>query len=399
MTGDRLKSFHKIFAMSIMASVLLVILPLNSATIGAFPDEIKLTTSFPRIEISAGQEIELEIYVKNLGTQYETLSLVISKPENWEATLRSEGYVIKMVSLAPGENRSVELTASPPLGENVGPYTIEIKALDERGNVKDTLNIIIDIVEVSPLGILLSTPNPSIEGPAGEEFKFTVDVRNETGEDRDIVFSAVCPTNWTVTFKPRYETTLVRAVHIKAGERKSLEVTVSPPPNAEAGEYHTVIEAISGSYKQSLDLDAVITGTYELDLSTPEGLLNLDAPQGERTPVSLIVKNGGSAPLESITFSSTKPSGWEVVFEPSEIPLILPGASREVNARIKPPADAIPGDYSVTLRAYAEPRATSDRLELRVTVLRSIAWGLVGVFIIVLVIAGLFMIFWRLGRR
>ncbi|MDH5661560.1 MAG: NEW3 domain-containing protein, partial [Elusimicrobiota bacterium] len=222
-----------------MVLVLLVIS--NSATIGASPDEIKLTTPFPRIEISAGHEIQLEININNLGTQYETLSLEVLKPENWEATLRSTGYVIKMVSLAPGENRSVELIVSPPLEENFGSHTIEIKAFDEKGNVRDSLDIILDFAEVSPLGILLSTPNPSIEGPAGEDFKFTVDVRNETGEERDIVLSSVHPANWTITFMPRYELTLIRAVHLEAGERKALEVTISPSPDAEAGDYDIVV--------------------------------------------------------------------------------------------------------------------------------------------------------------
>jgi len=398
MNGDRLRSFRKIFATSVVVLVLLVIS--NSATIGASPDEIKLTTPFPRIEISAGHEIQLEININNLGTQYETLSLEVLKPENWEATLRSTGYVIKMVSLAPGENRSVELIVSPPLEENFGSHTIEIKAFDEKGNVRDSLDIILDFAEVSPLGILLSTPNPSIEGPAGEDFKFTVDVRNETGEERDIVLSSVHPANWTITFMPRYELTLIRAVHLEAGERKALEVTISPSPDVEAGDYDIVVVATSGTYEQSLNLGAIITGTYIFDLYTSDGLLNLDAPQGEWAAVSMIVTNEGSAPLANMGFASNKPSGWEVVFDPSEIPIFPSGTFREVSVGIKPPADAIPGDYSITLRAFTgPPYVTSDKIELRVTVLGSIMWGLLGVLIIVLVIAGLLVIFWRLGRR
>lgn len=398
MNGDYLKLFHKIFATSVTVLLLLVIsIP---ATIGASPNEIKLTTPFPRIEISAGYEIQLEININNLGTQYETLSLEVLKPENWEAILRSGGYVIKMVSLAPGENRSVELIVSPPIEENFGSHTIEIKALDGKGNVRDSLDIILDFAEVSPLGILLSTPNPSIEGPAGEDFKFTVYVSNETGEERDIVLSSVHPANWTVTFMPSYELTLIRAIHLGAGEKKSLAVTVSPSPDAEAGDYGIVVGATSGTYWQSLNLGAVITGTYIFDLSTSDGLLNLDASQGGWAAVTMIVTNEGSGPLTGMGFASNKPSGWEVVFEPSEIPVLSPSAFREVSVGIKPPADAIPGDYSITLRAFTgSPHVTSDKLELRVTVFGSIMWGLFGVLIIVLVIAGLLVIFWRLGRR
>jgi uncharacterized membrane protein len=394
-----LKPNHKFFAVCMTLAMVLVALLPHLTAVWASPDEVKLMTPFPRIGIKQGQEIRLEIIVSNLGPQYQTLGLSISKPENWAATLRSGGYEIKMVSLAPNENRSVELTVSPPLKENVGSYTIRIQASDGAGNVKDSLDIIIDISEVSPLGILLTTPNPSMEGPAGQDFSFTINLVNETGEDRDINFSATYPVDWSVSFKPRWETTLIRSAYLKAGESSSFQVTVSPPKNAEAGEYRIVVEASSGTYRQELNLTVIITGTYRLSLSTSNELLNLNAYQGEKASVSLVVKNDGTAPLNDITFSSSKPSGWEVTFEPNEISTVSPGASREVSVGIKPPSDAIPGDYSVTIWAYGQPQATSASISLRVTVLGSIAWGLVGLFIIVLIVAGLFVLFWRLGRR
>jgi len=132
-----LKPNHKFFAVCMTFAMVLVALLPHLTAVWASPDEVKLMTPFPRIGIKQGQEIRLEIIVSNLGPQYQTLGLSISKPENWAATLRSGGYEIKMVSLAPNENRSVELTVSPPLKENVGSYTIRIQASDGAGNVKD----------------------------------------------------------------------------------------------------------------------------------------------------------------------------------------------------------------------------------------------------------------------
>jgi len=71
----------------------------------------------------------------------------------------------------------------------------------------------------------------------------------------------------------------VRAVNLESGAKSSLQVTVSPPSNVEAGEYDVTVQASSGAYEASLDLGAVITGTYELSLTTSDGLLNLSAPQ------------------------------------------------------------------------------------------------------------------------
>lgn len=213
-----MRSFYKIFATSIVLLVFLGILPLNSAYVGASPGEIKITTPFPRIKVNPGQNIQLSINVNNLGSEYETLSLEVSEPENWEVTLKSGGYLIEMVLLAPGENQSAQLTITPPLSATAGSYTTEIKALDGAGNVKDSLDIIVDIAEISPLGITLSTTNPSIEGPAGKTFQFTASVVNETGQETDIALDSVLPTGWSLTFMPIYESTLIRAVHMEEGE-------------------------------------------------------------------------------------------------------------------------------------------------------------------------------------
>jgi uncharacterized membrane protein len=58
---------------------------------------------------------------------------------------------------------------------------------------------------------------------------------------------------------------------------------------------------------------------------------------------------------------------------------------------------ALVGDYSVSLRVEGE-KSTKD-MEFRVTVKASTAWGWIGIGIIVLVIAGLVVLFIRLGRR
>ena len=393
-----LRLFFKIS--TVTAAVFVVTLLLNSVSVAAAPEEIKIVTPFPRIEVNPGQNIQLSININNLSSGYETISLEVSAPQGWQATLKSGGYLVKMVSLAPFENQPISLTITQPTGVNLGSYTVEIKALDESGNVKDTLSLVIDVAEVSPLGLTLSTSSPTIEGPAGKSFQFSVDLVNETGEERDIDLSYIAQANWTVTFSPGYESTLVRAVHMKAGERKTLRITVTPAADADAGEYPITVVASSGAYSQTLDLKAIITGTYAMELSTSDGLLNLSAPQGEVTTLTMVVKNTGSGLLEKMNFRSTAPSGWEIDFEPDQVALIQPGSSAQVLVGIKPVSDAIPGDYSVRLTAYTSgTNSVSQTLELRVTVLGSMAWGLVGLFIIIVVVLGLVFIFWRLGRR
>jgi len=57
----------------------------------------------------------------------------------------------------------------------------------------------------------------------------------------------------------------------------------------------------------------------------------------------------------------------------------------------------VAGDYRVSLSSQTDQ--AQDSIELRATVKTSAAWGLIGVGLIVLVFAGLSIIFRRFGRR
>jgi len=154
--------------------------------------------------------------------------------------------------------------------------------------------------------------------------------------------------------------------------------------------------------KGSIDLKAIITAKYDLKAKTGgilEGRLNTKATAGEDNPIPVIIENRGTATLKKITFSTEKPAGWSIAFNPETIDTLTPGAKQEVEVNIKPSRKTIAGDYAVTLKIDEESMLAYDRLDLRVTVLTPTLWGWVGVGIVVAIIAGLAIIFMRLGRR
>ena len=133
-------------------------------------------------------------------------------------------------------------------------------------------------------------------------------------------------------------------------------------------------------------------------MTTSSGLLNTEANVGEENHFSILLKNSGSTAIENITLSSTKPTGWTVSFKPEKVDLLESGLSQEIDVLIEPPTKTIAGDYEITLKA-ASAEYTPDSMKVRVTVLSPTIWGWVGVIIVLLVIAGLGVVFWRLGRR
>ena len=84
-------------------------------------------------------------------------------------------------------------------------------------------------------------------------------------------------------------------------------------------------------------------------------------------------------------------------FKPERLEAIPPGELKQVEVIITPAREALVGDYSVNLSV--EAGKVTKNMELRVTVKASTAWGWVGIGIIILVIAGLVVLFVRMGRR
>jgi uncharacterized membrane protein len=153
----------------------------------------------------------------------------------------------------------------------------------------------------------------------------------------------------------------------------------------------------SGDAKAEAALMVILTGTYGLEVGTPDGLLSLNARQGRPANMSFYVKNTGSAPNQNIKFMSFKPENWKVEFNPENIDLIKPDEIKQVELTITPYEDALVGDYSVSVSVEGEK--DNKVIEFRTTVKASAAWGWIGIGIIVVVIVGLFGLFRWLGRR
>ena len=61
-------------------------------------------------------------------------------------------------------------------------------------------------------------------------------------------------------------------------------------------------------------LKVVITGSYGLKVSTPDGRLSFDAYAGRTSDVTLNITNTGNVDLENVTLNSSLPTGWTVTY-------------------------------------------------------------------------------------
>ncbi len=368
------------------------------------PDRlITMALEYPGVEIPVGDDVSMDVIFYNRGKRDENVDVkVAQQPKDWKVRLKTYRFTVSAVNVPPDDNKRLTLEAEPPKDVKPGTYHFRIDARTPDGRFKMSQALTVTVKskkkgKEASKGVKITTSYPELRGPSDAKFEFSLDVESEL--DKDAIFDLFVkgPEGWDINFKPAYESKYISSLRLKAGQSSSVAVEVKPPPMAQAGEYPLTIRVSSGDAQAEADLKVILTGTYDLEVGTPTGLLSLDARQGKPANLSFYVKNTGSAVNNNIKFLSFKPENWKVEFKPEKIPSLKPGELKQVEVTITPYSEALVGDYAVNIRVEGEK--ANKTLEFRVSVKASSAWGWIGIGIIVLVIGGLTFLFRKLGRR
>jgi len=366
------------------------------------PRGISIALEHPGVIIPQGDDVSIDLDVTNRGRQDENIVLSIpSIPKGWKARVKTYSFEITRVYVKSDKSKSLTFKAEADEDIAPGDYTFLINAKTEDGALKSSSKVIITVEkkvkEKKTKGINITTSYPVLQGPTDSKFEFSIEVENKLDKDTLFNLSAQGPKDWEINFKPAYEDKFISSLRIKKDASQTMAVEVKPYPWAEAGSYPILVKVSSEDAKAEVKLAVVLKGTYKLEAGTADGLLSLNAYQGKPANISFYVKNNGSATHNTVKFLSFKPENWKVEFKPERLESLAPGDLKQVEMTITSADQALVGDYSVSLRVEGE-KSTKD-MEFRVTVRASTVWGWIGIGIIVLVIAGLVVLFIRLGRR
>jgi len=364
---------------------------------------VLMAVEYPGVEITKDDDVSMDIIFYNKGKKDENIEVwVEQKPEGWQARVKTYRFDVTGVHVPSADDKTLTFEAEPD--ENVQPgkyeFRVAAKTPDGRFNMAQTIMVSIKEGEADKKeskGVKLTTSYPVLRGPSDATFEFSVEVDSKLDEDAVFDLFAQGPQGWEINFKPAYESKFISSLRIKSKQSTSVAVEVKPAMGAQAGEYPINIRVASSDAKAEAALVVILTGTYGLEVGTPNGLLSLDARQGKAANMSFYVKNTGSAANHNIKFMSFKPENWKVEFNPENIDLVKPGEIKQVELTITPYEDALVGDYSVSVSVEGEK--DNKIIEFRTTVKASAAWGWIGIGIIVVVIVGLFGLFRWLGRR
>lgn len=381
--------------LGVYAALMFAILPmpLAGAQEVAPPTELGITTPYVGVSIKPGDSATYTVDVAGPPGSRVTLS-ADDLPDGWTAAIRGGGFELNEVLLDDTGHQNVDLEVQAPADAEDGDYGVTLTA--RSGSALQQLDLTIRIAATAGGEVALTTDFPDLQGASDSTFSYDLSLDNATPQEIQFGLTADGPEGWQIDIRPSGESQASN-VTVGGGDSTTITVEVDPPDTAAAGDYTVVAKAEGGGESASVELGVTITGTYEMDLTTANEVLNVDVNAGQESTLDLLVVNSGSAPLEGVNLSSTPPSGWDMTFDTTTIDTIAPGDSFPVTATITPADDAINGDYALTFTAsVTEVRASTD---IRATVKTSAAWGLVGIAVIVIALVGLTMVFRRYGRH
>jgi len=359
----------------------------------AKPEPLTISTRYPAQEIAVGDNVSIDLTLRSGAPQIAWLE-VEGLPEGWTATFKGSGKVVRAAYVESVNTTSVDLKLELPDDAPADTYRFSVIARGERERAK--LPIELTIQEKLPPSLAFEVDLPTLRGTPDTNFRFNVKLKNEGDEELSVNLMADMPPEFLVTFKSGGQE--VTSVPVGANQSKSVSVEAKAFVEVPADTYQFDVRAQGGDVQAATKLFAEVVGKPELSMAAPDGRLSADAHAGEETSITLALRNTGSAPVRNVKMSATQPSGWEVVFEPEQVVEVAEGQQVEVTARLKPPKEAIAGDYMVTFRARPEG-ATAESSEFRITVRTSTLWGIVGVGLVAVAVVIVGLAVMRFGRR
>ena len=351
---------------------------------------VVLYSPYTKIVVSPGASINYSVDLINNGHEIRTENIALGGlPSSWKYDIKSGGWNIEQMAVLPDEKKNFTLTVNVPLKINKGSYKFHLPTGEAR------LPLTIVVSKQGTYQSEFTTDQPNMQGNSKSNFTFSTTLRNQTADRQLYALMADAPRGWNVVFKPNYKQATSAQVDANASQNISVEVT--PAANAEAGTYKIPVRAVTNSTSAELTLEVAITGTFQMEVTTPKGLLSADITAGDTRRIDLEVVNTGSSELKDIQLSSRKPAGWELSFEPSKIASLKAGAAANVTAELKASPKALPGDYVVVMDAKT-PEVTADA-QFRISVKTPLFWGWVGVLVILAAVGGVYCLFRKYGRR
>ncbi len=235
----------------------------------------------------------------------------------------------------------------------------------------------------------------SLETTAKKPFRYNTSLHNGSGKQEIYELVTLAPDGWITTFQAQGSE--VSSIRIDSGKTQQISVEVNPSPEVKPGKYNIPLLAVSPDDTLRLELEAVVKGNYEVELTTPSGRLSDDVTEGSDKVIQLTVVNTGTLPLDNLELSAETPVKWTSAFDPAKITRLEPGKRQNIKATLTVPDKTIAGDY--VTKFTVKNNSADANATFRMTVTTSLLSGWIGILIILLALGIVYYLIRKYGRR
>lgn len=221
-----------------------------------------LQVQAPSKSATLGETITYEFTLRNLGLNDDEYHLSIVPPEGWGAIVTENPESrqgITSTYLKSGEEKRLYAVLIPPDSVKLGNYTATLRVESSGSGEIRTSRLTVSLT--GSYGITLVPERYSLEVNAGKEKALRVRVKNTgTSPLTNVELKVNAPEGWTVKVSPG------KVASLGGGDWATFTVRVTPPANADAGDYVINVEAVSDQKKASdrirITVERAGTGKY-----------------------------------------------------------------------------------------------------------------------------------------
>jgi uncharacterized membrane protein len=216
-------------------------LPISVTLAKDLPAKLTVKPQLPSIRGNAKSNFEYQLDIKNDSGRNLVVALGAQAPQNFEATFTEQygSQELNSVPVDAGQSKTVKLKVRPPGTANASRYPISVKATAEDATAETT--VAAEITGQPRLTLTGRDGMLSGDGVAGKEVSYPLTVTNTGSAPAEEVELTSSPpgAGWKIEFDPK---TVDR---IAQNQNKEVQVRVTPPEKAIAGDYAPTFTASS----------------------------------------------------------------------------------------------------------------------------------------------------------
>lgn len=351
-----------------------------------------LSCNIPGQTALAGDKVVFPITIQNNNNEDKTYTLSASSGTGWNLRFTSGSNGIYKVFVPKMQSATVNLEVQTNAATGVGEKKITATVDDKNIDLYVLITSINQSAEVS-------TKVTSKIASIGDKIYYDVYIKNLQPKENIYQLAVTgLPDNWYYRYKESTGSIEEMAeTVIPASGDKSLVLEIVPPNSVQTGDYNFTA-AVTTPDGQVIAKDLNLRLKSSVDMSMYSSKYAYEAKPGETLNIDVYITNtGNGAALTNVGLTTEAPEGWLVQVTPNSTNSIKAGQTQAFRVKVTPPGNIVASDYDISIKASSDQ--ASKEKDYRITIKVDSYIPYIGGAIIVLVVAGLFLVYRKYGRR